>query len=744
MTGLLVACLVFAQPQGGTLSRDVYGVPRIEAPDLSSAFRLAGRAVAEDRLWQMEMSRRISRGRLAEVQGPSGVASDREALLTGYTADELDAQVQALPAEVRDAWGAYADGVNEVIRARQTAKALPEGYARMGFEPEPWSTTDSAAIAVQMAQRFGGGGAGELRNYALALYLKTQPCKDKVFDVLDDFAWWNDPASIPTVSAEDDLVKTRPTIRKPSRGDTERQFASLPPSNVIELMPAVRLAEAESIRTAARAHNVLAKTGSYAIVVSPSRSKTGYPILLSGPQMGFGAPSPVHEMAILTPNYRVSGLNVPGVPGIIVGHTPHVGIALTSGVADVQDIFHSPLDGDRYRYGGEKLPFETVSRTLKVKGEADQTIVRRRTRFGPVLFESRQGKAVYSLRSAFAGRELEGFGLVFDIYRAKTAAEVDAAAGKIPVTFNLFYATTSGDIGYRYCGRVPIRADGIDPRFPTPGTPAGEWKGFIPADQMPHALNPKQGFFANWNNKPTGWWPNGDTPLWGRIFRNATLLEAIPEGKLAIDDLERAAWSIARRDDETDEQFFPMFQRALKGATLDPIGTDAGAILGAFDGWMVDGSAPASIYKECVRRLRRELFIPVTGNFVSDAIFDTVAQPTIMWYALEGRSKFKYLGTRTADEVLRAAFSKAVAGFRETRGADPGLWRFQAGGILVPDQPRIPYGNRGTFIQLVEMRPRPIGRSVNPPGVAESGPHAFDQVPLARAWLYKPMQGVEP
>lgn len=744
MTGLLLACLVCLKPQGGILTRDLYGVPRIDAPDLATAFRLAGRAVAEDRLWQMEMSRRIGRGRLAEVQGPSGVASDREVLLTGYTDAELDSQVNALPVEVREAWSAYADGVNEVIQERKACKSLPEGYARLGFEPGPWTTTDSAAIAVQMAQRFGGGGAGELRNYALALYLKTQPCKDKVFDVLDDFAWWNDPAAIPTVAAEDDPVKQRPTFRKPSRGETERQFASLPPSNMIELMPAVRLAEAESIRVASREHSVLAKTGSYAVVVSPTRSKTGYPILLSGPQMGFGAPSPVHEMAILTPSYRVSGLDVPGVPGVIVGHAPNVGIALTSGVADVQDIFFSRLDGDGYAYGREKLAFETVNRTLKVKGEPDQTVVRRRTRFGPVLFESRQGKAVYSLRSTFAGRELEGFGLVFDIYRAKTAAEVDAAAAKIPVSFNLFYATTQGDIGYRYCGRVPLRADGVDPRFPTPGMPEYEWTGVIPADQMPHAANPKRGIFANWNNKPVGWWPNGDTPLWGRIFRNATLLKAIPEGKLAIDDLERAAWTIARRDDETDAQFHPMFQKALKGAPLDSLRSDAAGILDAFDGWMVDGSAPASLYKECVRRLRRELLVPVTGNFVSDAIFDTVAQPTILWYALEGRSKYKYLGTRSASDVLRAAFEKAVDGFRETRGADPGLWRFQAGGIFVPEQPRIPYGNRGTFIQLLEMRPKPIGRSVNPPGLAESGDHAFDQVPLARAWLYKPMQAVNP
>src|SRR5204863_4634744 len=125
--------------------------------------------------------------------------------------------------------------------------------------------------------------------------------------------------------------------------------------------------------------------GGLASVYGPSRPMTGPPILLRAPQMGHRQPSVLHEMSIDAPGLSVVGVDVPGVPGVIIGKTGRLAWGLTSGVADTDDIFVSRSDGDNgYWYGTERKKIETITRTLKVRGEADQSVVQLRTQFGPV------------------------------------------------------------------------------------------------------------------------------------------------------------------------------------------------------------------------------------------------------------------------------------------------------------------------------------------------------------------------
>ncbi len=121
--------------------------------------------------------------------------------------------------------------------------------------------------------------------------------------------------------------------------------------------------------------------------------------------------------------------------------------------------------------------------------------------------------------------------------RAATVQEFGRYVSKIWLSHNFMAATRSGDIAYWHAGRVPIRAAGIDPRFPAPGTGEGDWKGVIPFDQMPHVTNPASGYLVNWNNKPAPWWDNGDRPTWGEIFRVhriKQLIEAYPKLAIAV------------------------------------------------------------------------------------------------------------------------------------------------------------------------------------------------------------------
>lgn len=739
MLALGIAALAF---QPATVIRDAYGVPMIHAESTVDAFRLMGRVVAEDRLWQLEMSRRTSLGQMAEVLGPAYEASDRTTLAKQYTTEEYDSMVDSVPPPIQEAWRAYVAGINDTIDKRIAEGTLPEGYQANGFQPRPWTMTDTAAIMVNLSRQFGQGGAGELRNYAMVQYLRTRPAiKDRVLDALDDLAWANNPESPTTVAKRDDLIAFPPRIFDFSREESDAHLKALPPTNLLELAGAIRLASMEDQKIVAEANSVPFKSGSYAVVVSPRRSLTGQAMIMSAPQMGHATPSIVHEVAIDTPDLKVAGMDVPGIPGVIIGYTPNAAWGLTSGVADLEDIFVSPLaNPDTYVHNGQETPFEKVSFTLKVKGQPDKEVTQLRTVFGPVLLKSTGSKAVYSLNSAFWKREIQATSAVFDLYTAKEPADFTAFAATIPVSFNLFFATAKGDIGYRYCGRVPIRAKGVDPRLPTIDTPANQWQGFVESYQMPRCDNPESGLITNWNNKPVAWWPNGDTPVWGKYFRVTNIRQNLGQRKLSAQDVANIVKSNATQDEMTADAFAERFKSVITGPDMN----DAPGLrqLAAYKGKNLEGEIPPTVFYEAVNQLRRELFLDIFGNFTSDALFNQILQLDVMVAALDGKTKIDYLAGRPKSAVILSALGKALDSLTESRGKDPSAWGYRAPLLRYGDAESVPYSNRGTYIQLTEFgRLWPSARSVAAPGVAESGPNAFNQVPLVRGFTFKPMWG---
>jgi penicillin amidase len=691
--------------------RDAYGVPHIQAASFRDAFFQAGYAVAQDRLWQMETSRRLARGRLSEVMGPSTLASDREVDQTRYADAELRAQFDRLSPKAKTAIDAYCDGVNAWI-AEANKTGLPSGYQNAGFTPQPWTNLDSVAITVRMLQIFGRGGAGELRNMAALAYLKGQKAiGDQALDVMDDLEWFNDPEATCTVSPSDDpLAKSHYRFYEPDRQTTEARLAELPKVGLLELLGGIKLADRAVSTPLAESLSAPFQTGSYCVVVSPGRSTTGYAMMLAGPQMGLSAPSIVHEISISTPGLVMRGMDVPGIPGVLIGATSKFCWAITTGVADTEDVFYYPSDGKSYEVQGKRLDLEKVEFQIPVKGGVTETVEQDRTVDGPVLLNSRGGKSVFARKSAFWMRELESFDAWLRLWSADSARSIDRAASGMTMNFNFFYATGTGDIGWRYLGLVPKRAPGVDPRFPTPGDKKYAWQGFLSPAEMPHVFNPPGGLLANWNNKPVAWWPNFDTPTWGKIFENTALLGAIDRPKLALADLEATPERIAQTSAE-----WPYFKPYLQDALPD------------FDGRMTDGSVQASQFNAILNALRDNLFLPVTGNFLNPDLFKIAIQPSVIYRALQGQTKFDYRrGSSTPDVVQRAIQSAGRPG------------PFRAGSFKTFDPEPILYSNRGSYIQVVEMTPQgPEGESVLPPGIAESGDHRNDQSSLARSWKYK-------
>lgn len=710
----VVAHLMQGQP---VIERDSYGVPIIRANAEPQAWRLAGYAVAQDRLWQMEKSRRLSRGKMAEVFGKDFVQSDREIILNGYTDAELTSQVASLSSEVREAFSDYAAGVNDWIEEATEKGQLPTEYAQNGFKPSPWTPEDSAAVGIRLFQIFGRMTAGEIRNLAALQYLQSQKALGgKALDVFDDLIWQNDSES-PTTVAKEDESQCPPAYFLPSaeRANTLKSLAALPKTNLFELLPGVQLAERKVSTALAMRAGVLYKTGSYATVVSPKRSATGYPLLLSAPQMGFSNPSIVHEMAIKTPDFTVQGMDVPGVPGIAIGATRTLAWGLTTGVADMEDIYFAKnLDGDSVEVDGSPQKLDVSMSTIQVKGGSPLVVKRIRYQDAPFVLKTSSGYSFFRRASSF-GKELLGLESLFGMYRSRSVDDIQKSLSIASVNFNCFYALRNGDIGYHYTGQIPIRARGWDPRLPMPLSSATRWTGMLPFDSLPHVRNPKSGLIYNWNNKPVSWWPNGDTPVWGAFFRSTILGSYLTSNKLAVSDLELAAWNIARMSDRVTP-FLPYLKQSPVPDLAD------------YDGRLLDGSVQAPKFDAWYRAVRDEIFLKTTGNFLSADLFDQAIQPSVVLRALQGRTKFDFLKGRSAESIARSADATAR---KVTK-------RLSANSIHL-GATTIPYSNRGTYIQFIELDADVRGRNVLPPGVAEEGDHSSDQVNLSRAWLYKPM-----
>lgn len=734
MIAAFVALVSIAVPSG-EIVRSEFGIPHVFSSSLEGAFFFAGYADAEDRMWQMELSRRSARGKLAQILGTRSVASDTDAIRFGYTDAEYKAQYDKLGTRSKTMLDSYARGVNAFIEKG----SLPTQFADR--KPDPWTPTDSLAIGVNLARLFGRGGAGEIRNLLLFTYLKDKVGKDAL-SAVNDIAWFNDLRAITTCSKKDDVLKSSPFLL-PTAAESEAHVASLPKANLIELLPGIRIAELSEMKEMSAQLALPNKTGSYAMVVSPTKSAIGVPILLSAPQMGFQTPSIIRQISIDCPEYQAVGMSLPGVPGVLIGHSPNIAWGMTSGVADTDDIFFvklNPKDSSEYEFKGAWKKFEIAETPIEVKGAASVMGRREMSEYGPVVIKSVGTGVAYVRKSSLWMKETEAIEHVSELPNCRTIGDVKELAGKLNVSFNLFAATNKGDIGWFFCGAVPIRAKGVDYRFPTPADGKHDWQGMVPPNRMPFAINPSSGYLTNWNNKPVDWWPNMDTPVWGSIFRNEILDETLRRNELfSAQDFEALARRLATNKSEPKH-----FVSQLTPCSTSNLSSNEIKAKKYLDNWKYDffeGSVAPTIYDAFFASLQDEVCIPKLGNFLSPDNLKLVAQATFIDNALNKRTKIDYLAGRTKETVLLSAFSKAIAKLVAQRGPDVSTWRYRAGRIAFSGMQPVLYGDRGTYIQIVELWTDPRGRFIAPPGVSENSNSAnfSDQRDLANNWSFIPM-----
>jgi acyl-homoserine lactone acylase PvdQ len=544
-----------------TIVHDGFGVPHIYGATRDGAMFGIGYATAEQRLFFIDVLRHVGRAQLASFAGgnPSNVLLDREIWQTApYTEADLQSQVdQRRPGFEREAdrlrrdEANYVDGVNQYItEARLDPLKMPAEYAAIEHPegPADWNARDTVAVATLVGAIFGAGGGQELPS-GLAL----QEARDRFgmrvgTRVWRDFRSANDPEAPTTVRGRRFSYEPTPKhahgVALPDRGSL-KDYVNL---------------DASTTSTKAVRRLAFPQAMSNALVVSASRSASGHPLAVFGPQVAYFAPEILMEQDVHAPGLDARGAAFPGANLYVsLGHGRDYAWSATSAGQDLTDTYAVPLcepsgraatiDSDHYLFRGRCLPIEVLTRSETWKpNAADQTppgsatFRAQRTALGIVTARARvRGHPVVytKLRSTYLHEPDSGLGLSLlnQPGSIRGPRDFQHAASLIGYAFNWFYVD-SKHTAYLNSGANPIRPADVDPDLPVMGTRRFQWRGWNPATNVtpivpvsgrPRAVD--QPWMTSWNNKQALGVRSADG-LWGYgpVYRSQPLDAGVKRG----------------------------------------------------------------------------------------------------------------------------------------------------------------------------------------------------------------------
>ncbi|HEX8101346.1 MAG TPA: penicillin acylase family protein [Solirubrobacteraceae bacterium] len=704
---------------GVTITRDEFGVPAIEAGNENDAWWGAGYAIAQDRLFQIELFRRATTGRLAEILGPDYLDDDLIARRDYYTGEELERMFRALPPGLQARAAAYRDGVNTWVRhVRTTPQDLPGEFAAVAVAPGELTEREQAAIGVFLARTVPSGDGAEIRN--LRALRELGP---KAFRALLPVRHKAKRETY-TVPPREAKFKNQPGR---SRKQEKRGFKRTLKAQAAWELPSPEAAAGARSAVAPGLPGRIGGSSMFAV-----RGPGGGAVLFNGPQLGFSTPELFVEVELHYPGVDLRGVTASGVPVMGIGHNADLAWGFTSGLSDEDDLYAETVTGpETYRFGGEEKRMECRDETFTFRSAPTDatggkppetgTKVERicRTVHGPVQLAS--GKTAYARRYAIWNREIETFVGIDLLNRAKTVQDVDAAMRQVTWNENVMAADSQGQIGYWHPGLHQLRPRGWDERLPYPGDGSAEWRGLRDRAKDPHVINPKQGWLANWNNLPARGWTSGDGEAQERLtqrYHRAQFLQRL------VAALERnpsfdGAKAVIRHAGSTAQQR-PLASTRLRHAARGASG-EAATVLRALLAW--DGSynraddagtvePGVAIWEEFKQQVQARGLrsLGVEPGAVGPGAKELLGTPGKS-HEFDITNGEAYGIMRSSRRGLRAA-ARATFGVLAERFKTPDVtkWRekrrlYDIAAQGAGSAPELPFFDRGTWEQFVEVGP---------------------------------------
>ncbi len=666
--------------------RDPYGIPHINARDQHDLMMATGFVQAQDRLWQMDLMRRAGQGRLAEIFGDSALPVDK--LIRTLNFPGIARQlVDHLHPESRALLEDYAAGVNAYINGN-TGK-FPVEFDMLNYRPEPWSVEHSLLISRLMAWELCLAWWTDLAYGDIA----TRVPLEKLLEIIPGY-----PDSLPLTAPLFQLKKSLTGIEP--------------------LLKAGRLycdlfgLEAPS-------------GGSNGWAVDSSRSLTGKPILANDPHLGMPVPSRWYEMHLSAPGWNVSGVTIPGLPLVVIGHNDHVAWGLTAAMIDDADFYIEKIDSlhaDHYLYQKSSLPFQERTERIYIRSRDSVTLDVRSTIHGPVLNDVHPmlvkkvnptpPQEVITMR--WTG--FESSDEVYGFYRmdiAKDKDEFSAALRDLTVPAqSVVYADDQGTIAFWTAGRVPVRGK-QNAMLPLPGwTGDAEWNGFVPFDQLPHAVNPGEGFIVCANQKLASQsYPYYLSTLWEPPSRAERIRELLSSaGKFTTDDFKQYQQDVYSPYAKDVALLLLHIYDSVK--VDDPMLRGALTYLRNWDYKFTASDIATTIMNTFFVKLMHNTYEDEMGPLAFEYFSFLNAIPyrvTAQLLASDSSSWWDDVSTperETRNDILKKSLSEAVQTLGAVLGPDMKTWQW---GSMHTVTFHHPFGNRKPLDKVFDIGPFPIG-----------------------------------
>ncbi|NOX32681.1 MAG: penicillin acylase family protein [Deltaproteobacteria bacterium] len=667
------------------IQRDANGMAYIHAGNIDDVLMAQGFVTAQDRLFQMQLTRLVVQGRVCEFAGKAAKNLDIRMRTIGLHRLARK-QAAMLDNKTKRYFQKYVDGINAFIE--YCPDDIPLEFKLADVKPEKWEIADSLDILYYMG-------------YSTAANLNTEITAQMLLETLG----YEKTSNIMPLNINADDPDDKGKMQIPSK-----ERLSLSMTGIKNLIPYI--------------NDRNLRTGSNNWAISPELSASGSAVLSGDPHLDPRMlPGIFYPTGLITPEIRAVGVNIPGIPGMAIGRTGHIALSATNNYGDMVDLYIETIDPenpDNYLEGKNSIPFTRIKQTLKIKdknapaGFRKEEIIIRTTRRGPVVSSVLPGlktKKVISLRFAPAESMEPAIGMI-DILTAKNSKELVKALKHIPMAcFNWVFADTSGNIGHQASGRIPIRYNG-DGTFPFPVKDSVDnWHGWIPQDEMPAALNPEKKWIGTCNQKTV----KNDFPYYYSSFFSPNYrynrlkqLMALP-GRKTVNDM----WLYQR---DTKNLLAQKISPVLAKILLKYNDTEKmGKILSAWDFRDDPEKAAPAIFQTTYQLFANLVFEDDLGP-------DKVIVLLKNWYfwqqrleqmVLQGDSYwFDNIGTpdkkETLEDLFHSAALKAKIFLAPKLGDDPEKWQW---GKVHTLELLNPIMRKGTFKTLFGSGPMPMGGS---------------------------------
>ena len=775
-----------------TIYRDAYGTPQVFAESNYGVYFGFGYAVAQDRLFQMEMLKRTAQGRVAEVLGPDYVTLDKK-LRTEYNHPIVRRQVEQLAQRDLDILQGYADGMNEWIErvSGRQMELLPKPFADFDFMPSEWTAYDVATMFVgSIAHRYADFNS-ERDNLEFLQAMELKHGKQSGWALFNTIKWLTDddsPTTIPRSGAMTHQELIRPTYLTETCElpplartvtDSAGRYAGLSQSGDRADRFKTRVAESGYL-----SHAEFSPASNY-WAVSDVSDASG--MLLNGPQFGFATPSYVYGIGLHGGDFDVVGNTLLALPSLLFAHNDSLAWGSTAGISDQTDEFWltlNPENPEQYWHDGEWVAFDAWPERILVQGEEGVLVTARRAKQGMVLAHDPAAGLAVARARAWEGKAVQDLMTWVWLATDHTLEAAERRLGGKTTNINMYTMDRHGQLGYVHSGHYPRRAAGHDPRLPALGDGSVDWQGMRPYDDNPKVRNPSTGHIINWNNRPAPEWISSDlwSYTWSRADRVHILMDQVEakSGATVADVVainERSSF-----EDVNHRYLMPLLLAAVAEGSSDEVA--AVALLADWDkSWRVDdkgfyGPAP-TLMEAFVDQLQRQVFLDDVGedqyyrfaatgypNQPLGASWGTSVAMRALVHWLDEKTAgkepaFDLLNGESVEGVVLRSLREALQKLAQEQGAEMGAWRLAAApmewppynfrGVPQADSDNVlslsAYQNRGSENNVFVATGKGIeGRDVIPGGQGghrmmsgEPGAHYDDQLQLYAQFGYKPV-----